>query len=46
MENTDWLAWAVRFDPTSDMDKDSELYASIIADESRFGDVVRRAGLD
>ncbi|QDF17376.1 hypothetical protein SEA_SPILLED_266 [Streptomyces phage Spilled] len=46
LENTDWLAWAVRFDPTSDMDKDSELYASIIADESRFGDVVRRAGLD
>ncbi|QDH94071.1 hypothetical protein SEA_EVY_237 [Streptomyces phage Evy] len=46
LENTDWLAWATRFDPTSDMDKDSELYAGIVEDESRFGDVVRRTGLD
>ncbi|QGH76508.1 hypothetical protein SEA_DAUBENSKI_241 [Streptomyces phage Daubenski] len=46
LENTDWLAWATRFDPTSDMDKDSELYAGVIEDESRFDDVVRRTGLD
>jgi len=45
-ENTDWLAWATRFDPTFDMGKDAELYESVIEDESRFGAVVRRVGLD
>lgn len=46
LENTDWLAWATRFDPTADMDKDVELYGSIFEDESRSRDVVRRTGLD
>ncbi|AST15435.1 hypothetical protein SEA_SAMISTI12_250 [Streptomyces phage Samisti12] len=46
LENTDWLAWATRFDPTANECKDNELYASIVEDESRFGDVVRRTGLD
>lgn len=41
LENTDWLAWATRFDPTADECKDNELYAGIVEDESRFGDVVR-----
>ncbi|QDK03058.1 hypothetical protein KNU71_gp058 [Streptomyces phage Braelyn] len=46
LENTDWLAWATRFDPTADECKDNELYADIVENESRFGDVVRRTGLD
>jgi hypothetical protein len=46
LENTDWLAWATRFDPTSDECKDNKLYAGVVDDESRFGDVVRRTGLD
>jgi hypothetical protein len=43
LENTDWLAWITRFDPSFNTE---ERYASVIENESRFGDVVRRVGLD
>jgi hypothetical protein len=46
MENTDWLAWASRFDPSFEEVKDEKLYGSATSDAARFGDVVRRVGLD
>jgi len=46
MENTDWLAWASRFDPSFNESKDEELYGSATSNASRFRDVVRRSGLD
>jgi hypothetical protein len=36
LENTDWIAWATRFDLTADMEKDAKLYGDIIENESRF----------
>lgn len=43
LENTDWLAWVTRFEPSFNTE---ERYASVTDDESGFGDVVRRVGLD